>query len=171
MRYFFEVGEYVSYIDNNNEVKMGVVTKIEGEVITVFFKYPERYTMDIYEWALDPVTLDEYLGYEKYHKEQELFVIENPVIEKLANEDKSIEQLIDELMEDTEMMKALEVDLSRMLQEQRKERIDYVYTSPMFTVPTFGNHPEWREALKQQYIEMALATGDREWFMELTKEE
>lgn len=174
-----KVGNYVKF-NSATEFQYGIVTKIENdETVEVFFKYPRVYSMFVRKNLLEKITELEYceavgIPYE---------ITGNKTIDNVKDNTKSIEQQIDDMFytpdgdgwapydDDTvnayfEKENLFIEEFTRELQQLCKSVIkmpdgEYVEDTPKLDA-------KWEEALKEAYIDMALATGDEEWFKKLT---
>lgn len=154
MLFNVHVGDHVKLKGSDT---MGVVVKIEGGIVSVFVKHPKMYTMDTYEHLLEVVSYSEYIEYLNNKPTG------NYVIDHAENNGISIEQQIMDMYYEGDISAWMqpiywETNEFELKSENEKEQYDDV---------TFLNAEE-HEDLNKMYIELALLTGDKEWFNELT---
>lgn len=153
------VGDYVKLIGCNSH--MGVVTKINGNIVSVFVKHPQQYTMDTYDHLVELVSTTEY---ERYLNNKPTG---NYVIDHAKDNGKSIEQQLMDMY--------YEGDVSAWMQPIFWEESEKFWNlteedfKPVVDDETNLSVKE-QEDLKKMYIELALLTNDEEWFNELTSE-
>ena len=159
------IGDYVKILSSGD---MGVVVNmnyVNGYVVSVFVKHPRTYTTDVRVQHIEIVSATEY---EKYLNNKPTG---NYVIDHAKNDGRSIEQQIfDSYYEgdiDAWMNPNLWEDNEKVfkghnnswnLKEKDFEQYDDI---------TFLSAEE-KEDLNKMYIELALLTGDKEWFDKLT---
>ena len=170
--YNFEVGDYVKYRDRLYP-RMGVVVKIEedDDVVSVFFRYPDSQTKDVYGTLLTKATLEEYAEYVDDEEDKIARKLMNPALYNFDADEKSFDQALDEILDSLDeacWFTESEVNATARYREV-KEILSRPYVDNRQVV--LGGHEEWQEALKQAYIDMALDTQDWEWLKELTKGE
>lgn len=193
--YNFKVGDYVKYRDRLYP-RMGVVVKIEedDDVVSVFFRYPDFQTMAIRGSLLTKAGTEEYAEYVDNEEDKIARKLMNPMLYEYDNDEKSFEQALEELINGHN-----EVTWTEPPEELKDAKPFWVEDEPMTIKPpkkssvyydgqdismfilhkptmeykplVLGGHKKWLDALKYQYIEMALATGDKEWFDELMKDD
>ena len=163
----FRVHDYVKYagLDNSH---IGKVVKVEQGYVDVFFKYPKPVTKSIATCLLEVVPIEEYSNYLYEQK----YCTGNAIIDSKPEDlNISIEQWISDPIFGCTHETVKPTDLSFNMVDGDSYLTIGFDTSYIYTRPEFKQHKEWKKALKQVYIEMALQTGDEDWFNELTKEE
>ena len=173
--YNFEVGDYVKYKDREYQ-RMGVVVKIDDDVVSVFFRYPDFQTSAIYGKLLTKATTEEYAEYVDEEEDKIARKLINPTLYAYDNDEKSFDQALEEIIDGFSEAFWIE-DEPLKLKSNFGMTFDgndigmYILNKPTMDTRNLvlGGHEEWQKALKQAYIDMALDTGDIEWFKELTK--
>ena len=148
------VGDHVKLIGCKSH--MGVVTKISGNIITVFVKHPQQYTMDTFDHLVELVSISEY---EEYLNNKPTG---NYIIDHAENNGKSIEQQVMDMY--------YEGDISAWMNPIIWENDEKILKKEEDFKPddeTNLSVKDWKD-LNEMYIELALLTGDENWFNELT---
>ena len=191
--YNFKVGDYVKYRDRLYP-RMGVVVKIEedDDVVSVFFRYPDFQTMAIRGTLLTKAGTEEYAEYVDNEEDKIARKLMNPMLYKHDDDEKSFEQALDEIIngynevtwtdppEELKDAKPFWVEDEPLKLKENfgvtfngMDMSMYILNKPTmeYKPVTLGGHKKWQDALKKVYIDMALDTGDIEWFKELTKDD
>lgn len=161
-----QVGQRVRIADTGH---VGIITKIENEqCVEVFVTKPKIYSLFVRNHLVEPITEVEYCEATDIP-----YTTTNYAINHVKDNTHSIEQQIDDIFccPDGDGWAGVE---EALFGDNIKLPDPYILTKPQYkntdddtTYLTKG----MKEDLKQMYIELALATGDKEWFIELTKEE
>lgn len=167
--YNFEVGDYVKYKDREYQ-RMGVVVKIDDDVVSVFFRYPDFQTSAIYGKLLTKATTEEYAEYVDEEEDKIARKLINPALYNFDDDMRSFDQALDEILNATEESLWFYEDVTFTKQHNYAKEI---LAKPIVDTrhQVLGGHKEWQSALKQAFIDMALDTQDWEWLKELTKGE
>lgn len=162
-----KVGQHVIIADTGH---VGTITKIENELsVEVFVTTPKVYSIFVRKHLVQPITDEEYREFTDIP-----YTTNNYAINHVKDDTRSIEQQIDDIYccPDGDGWAGIE----ELLFGECNTKLPNPY---ILTKPQYKNTDDdktyltkdMQNDLKQMYIELALATGDKEWFMELTKEE
>lgn len=152
------VGDYVKF-KNGQKTHMGVIVKIDEKVVTVFVKYPYQYTMDTFGYLLEKVPFSVYSDYL-----DGIYNTGNYVIDHSTNNEKSIEQQIESYFDGDYSMCNNDSIWGQEVIAAKLDNKEEVYDDIVFL------DKKEREDLNKLYIELALLTGDEEWFRQLVSE-